>query len=342
MGNGAAGLPWLSSGTRKQESPGTETGDLNRAARRSPPGRRRSIAALALLLGALILWLALPRLVAATLLAMRDPIVERTDDGEQVSDAELLSLIASRELALSWVEDRETHAERATALAKLAFQQAPETAAQSARLKQAVDALRAALALAPADPRGWTQLAYLLVLLEGDTSRRAAQALLVSIRTGAFLAPDFLNRRLFWSLAHWSFYDDEERRQIGDQIRLVWRITPGELTELAREMPDFFAPIAAALDEEAREQFLSATDATSIALPPPSSARFVTLRRLCSTGSDSFRASASAQCVAHRGDYRLSTGSQPMKYPLPLSFSRSSSALISDHCSSFVVDCSGL
>ena len=190
---------------------------------------------------------------------MRDPVVERADEGEQVSDAELLSLIASRELALSWVEDRETHAERATALAKLAFQRAPESAAHTAKLKQAVDALRAGLALAPADPRGWMQLAYLLVLLEGDTSRKAAQALLVSIRTGAFQAPGFLNRRLFWSLAHWSFYDDEERRQIGGQIRLVWRITPGELTDLAREIPDFFAPIASALEEEAREQFLTAT-----------------------------------------------------------------------------------
>jgi hypothetical protein len=216
--------------------PGTELGDVGHGASSDPPGRRRSIAGLALLLGALILWLALPRLVASTLLAMRDPVVERTDEGEQVSDAELLGLIASRELALGWVEDRETHAERATALAKLAFQQAPESAAHTVKLKQAVDALRAGLALAPADPRGWMQLAYLLVLLEGDTSRKAAQALLVSIRTGAFLAPAFLNRRLFWSLAHWSFYDAAERRQIGDQIRLLWRITPGELTELAREM----------------------------------------------------------------------------------------------------------
>jgi hypothetical protein len=85
-----------------------------------------------------------------------------------------------------------------------------------------VDALRAGLALAPADPRGWVQLAYLLVLFDGDTSRQAARALLVSIRTGAFEAPGFLNRRLFWSLAHWSLFDDAERLQIGDQIRLVF------------------------------------------------------------------------------------------------------------------------
>jgi hypothetical protein len=112
------------------------------------------------------------------------------------------------------------------------------------------------------------QLAYLLVLLDGDTSRQAARALLVSIRTGAFEAPGFLNRRLFWSLAHWSLFDDAERRQIGDQIRLVWQVTPSELAELAREIPDFFAPIASALDREAREQLLTATAvATPISAP---------------------------------------------------------------------------
>jgi hypothetical protein len=284
MGSGTVGASPLCRITSRRESPGTGTGDLDYRVDRSPRGRDRLLAGVALVLGALILWLALPRVVASTLLAMRDPVVERSDEGEQVSAAELLSLIASRELALSWVEDRETHGERATALAKLAFQQGPESAAQRAPLKRAVDALRAGLALAPADPRGWMQLAYLLVLLEGDTSRQAAQALLVSIRTGAFQAHGFLNRRLFWSLAHWSFYDDDERRQIGDQIRLVWRITPGELADLAREVPDFFAPIASALDNEARGEFLAITDASSIVLRPPSANRFVTTKRYWSKG----------------------------------------------------------
>jgi hypothetical protein len=300
MGRGAAGPSPLRGVTRGRESPEGETGELDHGAGRTRLGRHSLPAGLALLLGALILWLALPRVVGSALLAMRDPVVERADEGEQVSAAELLSLIASRELALSWVEDRETHGERATALAKLAFQRGPEGAAQGAALERAVDALRAGLALAPADPRGWMQLAYLLVLLEGDTSRKAAQALLVSMRTGAFQAPGFLNRRLFWSLAHWSFYDDGERRQVGDQIRLVWRTTPGELADLAREVPDFFAPIASALDHDAREEFLRTTEATSIVLLRPSSARLVTSTCHWSKGSSSFRASALEQCVADR------------------------------------------
>jgi hypothetical protein len=211
---------------------------------------RRSLAAgLALLLGGLILWLAVPRVAASVLLALRDPVIERMDAGEPVSEPELLGVIASRELALSWVEDRDTHDERGTALAELAARGESQSPAERAALERAIGATRAGLVLAPADPRDWMQLAYLLVLLEGDPHRDSAEALQFSIRTGSFEAPDFLKRRLFWCLAHWTFFDDEERRQINNQIRLVWRIAPGGLAELALHLPEFFAPIAAALEE---------------------------------------------------------------------------------------------
>jgi hypothetical protein len=137
-------------------------------------------------------------------------------------------------------------------------------------LEDAVAATRAGLALAPADPQDWMQLGYLLVLLEGDPNPRAAQALLVSIRTGPFQAPDFLRRRLFWSLAHWPFYDEAERRQIAEQIRLVWRVAPGALADVALDLPDSLAAIASALEEVAgaRQQFLG-----SIAFANPAAGR---------------------------------------------------------------------
>ena len=243
-----------------RELPRTKVGGLDRRWSRDALWQRSFGAGLALLLGALILWLALPRLVASALLAMRDPVIQRMDTGEQVPEAELLGLIASRELALGWVEDRETHDEHGTALAQLAFREEPQSAAQKATLGRAIRAIRAGLAVAPAAPKDWMQLGYLLVLLEGDTNRKAAEALLVSIRTGAFQAPDFLRRRLFWSLAHWPFYDGEERRWMGDQIRAAWRVAPGELADLALHVPDFFAPIASALERiaGAREQFVAA------------------------------------------------------------------------------------
>ena len=105
--------------------------------RRRRTVRQRSLpAGLALLLGGLILGLAGPRLLASAWLALRDPVIQRMDAGERVSEAELLGLIASRELALSWVEDRETHDERGTALAELAAREAPQSAAGRTSLER--------------------------------------------------------------------------------------------------------------------------------------------------------------------------------------------------------------
>jgi hypothetical protein len=187
----------------------------------------------------LILWLAAPRVLASLWLAARDPVLERMAAGEPVAGAELLGLIASRELALGWVADRETHDERATALAELAFRAASLGVAEEATLERAIAATRAGLALAPADPRDWMQLGYLLVLRHGDPNREAAEALLFSMRVGPFQAPDLIRRRLFWALAHWTFYDEQERRRIGEQIRLAWRAAPGALADLALYGPEF-------------------------------------------------------------------------------------------------------
>jgi hypothetical protein len=208
----------------------------------------------------LILGLAVPRVLASAWLALRDPVIQHLDAGQPVSEAELLALIASRELALGWVEDRETYDQRGTALVELALRGDLQSAAGTATLERAVAATRAGLAVAPADPRDWMQLGYLLVLLDGEPSRAAAEALLFSIRTGPFQAPDFLRRRLFWSLAHWEFYDPEERRQVDEQIRLAWRTAPGELADLTLDVPEFFAPVAAALetDPAARDRFVAA------------------------------------------------------------------------------------
>jgi hypothetical protein len=221
--------------------------------------QRRWAGGLTLLLGVLILSLAVPRVLASALLAARDPVVERMLAGAHVPEPELLGLLASRELALRWVEDRETHNERGTALTSLAFAQA-ENAAGTAMLERAADAIRAGLAVAPADPRDWMQLGYLLVLLEGDLTPEAARAFLLSMRTGAWQDPDFLRRRLFWALAHLAFYDELERRWLDQQIRLAWRVIPGGLADLALGGPQFLAPIASALEEDAptHRQFIAA------------------------------------------------------------------------------------
>jgi hypothetical protein len=227
-------------------------------------------------LGGLILWLAVPRVLASLWLASRDPVLQGMAAGERVPEAELRGLIASRELALAWVEDRESHDERATALAELAFRAGSLGAAEKAMLERAIAATRAGLALAPADPRDWMQLGYLLVLQDGDPSRAAAEALLFSMRVGPFQAPEVVRKRLFWALAHWPLYDEQEQRQIGEQIRLAWRTAPGALADLALYGPEFLAPIAAAFEEDptAQRQFVGALAfATPLRQPPRQASR---------------------------------------------------------------------
>jgi hypothetical protein len=192
--------------------------------------------------------------------ALREPVIQHIAADEGVSRAHLLGLIASRELALDWVDDAATHQERATALTMLASEEGSQGATRGALLERAIEATRAGLAAAPADPKDWMQLAYRLVLLEGDVNRAAAEALLMSIRTAAYGAPEFLNRRLFWSLAHWALYDEDERRQIAAQVRLAWRMTPGALADLTLDVPEFFPPVVSALEDVpgAQEQFVAA------------------------------------------------------------------------------------
>ena len=85
------------------------------------------------------------------------------------------------------------------------------------------------------------QLGYLLVLLDGEPNRPAAEACCSRSGPEPSQAPDFLRRRLFWSLAHWDLYDEEDRRQVDEQIRLAWRTAPGELADLTLDVLQFFA-----------------------------------------------------------------------------------------------------
>ena len=75
----------------------------DRKRRRLALQQRLLPAGLALLLGGLVLWLAVPRLLASGLLALRDPVLQQMDAGERVPEAELLGLLGSRDLARSWV-----------------------------------------------------------------------------------------------------------------------------------------------------------------------------------------------------------------------------------------------
>jgi hypothetical protein len=214
-------------------------------------GRRSKIdfafACLAVLVGGTILALAVPRLGAAFWLGLRNYEAELINAGLPVSESELHGLIASRELALAWIEAREAHDDLAAALALLASMREPESAAERELLERAVQETRTGLALAPADPRGWLQLAYLTTMLD-RRSQQAVEALQFSILIGPYDSPEFLALRLDLALSHWALFDEAARRQLEEQVRLLWQEAPGEIALLALDEPDYFGPIASVLE----------------------------------------------------------------------------------------------
>ena len=205
-------------------------------------------ACLALAVGAAILAVAVPRLGAAVWLTLRDPVVAAIQSGAPVSTAELRGLVASRELALEWVDHGRAHAEMAAALTSLAAREAPGSAAARELLERAVAALAAALARAPADPRGWLRLAVLENALDGPTVR-AARALQLSVQTGRHDTPEFLALRLGLALRHWPLFEPAERRRMEEQIRALWREAPGTLVRLVVDGWHYAAIVRAALAE---------------------------------------------------------------------------------------------
>jgi hypothetical protein len=205
-----------------------------------------------LVAGALFL-VAVPRVVAAFWLWLRAPVMDSVSYQEPVQKGDLYGLIASRELALDWVDAGATHDEMATALSILASLEEPESEAERALLRRALAETEASLARAPADPRGWARLAYLRSLLTAAPDPQAARALQLSLRTGPYERPDFLTLRLYLLLLNWPVMTGPERARAAGQMQLLWQEAPDELVTLALE-PGFTDRMVAALAAAPRQR----------------------------------------------------------------------------------------
>lgn len=194
---------------------------------------------LAVMLGALVLYLGLPRTIAAFALLPGNQTLRLIQNGETVKREKLEALVESRKLALAWVDSGRTWSDLALAQLLLAEPRNGGGKPRQELVDQALASLDLALRAAPANPHAWTRLAYADLLTRGP-SRSVSAALAMSILTARY-EPDLMFARLELSLGAWRYFPLQDRDLVLDQVRLAWRRSPERLVELAKRTGEIAA-----------------------------------------------------------------------------------------------------
>jgi hypothetical protein len=192
---------------------------------------------LLLAMGVLLIWLAVPRTIAAFAALPGNPVAEALQYGQAAPADELDTLRSGRRLARQFARDGRLDTDIALAdLALLELDPAGATAAPL--LAESIVLLRRGLSLAPANGYAWARLAYAL-RLGGRPSPAAAAAWRMSILT---VPVD--GRLAVWRVALGldllPALTAEDRQLLAQQIGWAWRFSRSQLVKLAHE------PIAAA------------------------------------------------------------------------------------------------
>lgn len=185
-------------------------------------GRRRLVAAAALVAGLSLAALALPRAVAGFLMLPGEADVVRIHDLDPIGEAALARMAATRENALGWVSDGRLWTE--LALARLMSVERRSIVRSDADLGPVRRALMRGLAVSPVNPYAWSRLAYVEYATAGAGAAVAA-TLPAAILTGPserrlYLLRAELGMRLYPRLA------PEDRPLVLRQIDLAWRRDP--------------------------------------------------------------------------------------------------------------------
>lgn len=189
------------------------------------PRRRPAWPALfALALGALLIAMATPRLMAGIAIEPHDALLRALGKGQSVELTQLLEAAKDYEVALGWHANAETSADLATIYFVAASQFPADHVLRQDFLRRAVEHDRDTLQRAPAQPYAWARLALALTNIEGD-SATARQALVQSLRRSPW-QPALAKLRAGMGLRHWWQLDGETRALVQLQIRLAAEVDP--------------------------------------------------------------------------------------------------------------------
>jgi O-antigen ligase len=213
--------------------------------------RHRAVAVLSLALGALLLILSAPRLASEMLLFPGNHTLDQIARNRQATDAEIATLVASRERGLAVVESARNRLEMGFGLQALADREVGGGARYHALLDAAANALRRGLGGAPANAFAWTALAH--AALEEGEPQRAVVPLIELAMASAPAEPALALARLELCLMEAPLPSaDAALRDL--QTRLAWRQSPRGVAVLARATGRE-AMVRAALGAEAAIEF---------------------------------------------------------------------------------------
>jgi tetratricopeptide (TPR) repeat protein len=230
------------------------------------PDRRRParliVALAAVIGGAILVALAVPRLFAAIeLLDARDIAVRAQNDDPKLTAQQIESAAMALHHALAWQDDADLAALlAATRLRQAARADTPQRAAE--RLAQAVDAARRAIRLSPAHPTAWTLLATALEARDPDDPQFKA-ALQRAIDVASY-DPRYLAQRVELACRYWHLIDAPTRRLAAAQIRILAERDLRRLAALAKRSYGLL-PVREAL--AGNTALLEKFDAVYVALP---------------------------------------------------------------------------
>ncbi len=192
--------------------------------------RRRACPPVAIIAGALLVVLGIPRFMAAIVQLPADYIPGKMERGETLDRAHLIKLASTRRGANEWVSDGRQWIQLGLAQLRQAEADAGD---RGILLQRSVTALRRGLARKPADGRGWMWLAE-AELLRGGPTPLVARAIEMSIHTMPY-DPRHHMARLEIALSVWATLSARGRAAIADQVRIAGRRHSKPLGELTRQ-----------------------------------------------------------------------------------------------------------
>jgi tetratricopeptide (TPR) repeat protein len=188
---------------------------------------------LSLAAGAGLLYLGVPRLMAAIANLPGDRVYTEIQDGFTPRRDSFDTLLKARLEAAEWVESGRDWTDIGAAYLLIARHDRAAGDADKAELAKAIAAVRKGLEIAPANPFAWARLALVQYMHDGGPTPAMAESLKMSLLTGSFDERLVLTR-LDLCFRAFAYFQGDDRDLIRQQVQYAWGISPPQVVEMGR------------------------------------------------------------------------------------------------------------